>query len=177
MSRHTYSPIGQALRLAERDWRRERIRRGGLVAAFAAALILALTGCATGPIAGHPHLMREVLAPVDYTRTVVGWTLVIHPVQSHCVSKVANTHSMEPFIMGGDMALGEAPGPDTVYKPGMVVIYDRGDVHNVIHEVDAVSKDGKWLYIYGLNCPAADGWFSVSKVKFVIGRVVALSPR
>jgi hypothetical protein len=121
-----------------------------------------------------PLVTREVLPPAEYVNAVLrGGAVLKARGLKPVLSVVQDTHSMEPVIYGGDVALGWVARPDERYQVGMLVIYDRGDAPNVLHEVEAVSGDGKSVFMAGIHNDRSDGWFPVSKVKYIIGRVVA----
>lgn len=136
------------------------------LAVLLASVVVA--GCSTLPaiIAKAPH--RELVDLPGQTQLLAEWTTQA----DHEVGWADYTGSMEPLIKGWDTLLLERATPQTVYRPGMVVVFDRGDRPAVLHMVYGVKGDE--LIMIGANCPRTDGWFHRNKVAFVCRRVLAL---
>jgi hypothetical protein len=91
------------------------------------------------------------------------------------VSSVAGTGSMRPYIFGGEILLMERYAGQTI-EPGMLVVAPRWDaVRGVLHEVTEVSRHG-YVKTQGRNCTFADGWYRKERTKFVVRRVIRITP-
>ena len=99
------------------------------------------------------------------------------------VSGYQDTGSMRPFLCGGRELLAmEFCRPQTPLIPGQVVQFDRGDSPAVLHYIAAVSRDGRFLYLTGVNCRQSDGWFPRHRVAYIVREIITsqdalVSPR
>lgn len=130
----------------------------------------------------NPEVTREIVPSEDYFRGAVIWP---HEEPGRSVARVLETHSMEPFIMGGDLVLLEPYKGQPLHK-GMVIEVDERRMsnmgtdegwHHVLHMVADVSKDGKSVYMWGAHNLWPDGWFSVKHINSVAVRVITMKGR
>jgi hypothetical protein len=83
--------------------------------------------------------------------------------------------SMHPVLQGGRELLAlERCRAGTPLAPGQVVLYDRGDVRAVVHYIAAISRNGKQVYLTGVNCRNSDGWFSRDRIAWVVREIITL---
>ena len=84
-------------------------------------------------------------------------------------SEIAPTGSMAPLMDSRSVALFEVYTGQPLYV-GDWVVFDRGDVPNVLHRISEIKGD--YLYISGVNVPRSDGWFHKSRVKLRVAGVL-----
>jgi hypothetical protein len=70
---------------------------------------------------------------------------------------ITATSSMTPFLDSRSIALLEVYRPGDPIFVGDVICFDRGDVQNVLHRVEAVTATH--VYVSGWNNLWPDGWF------------------
>lgn len=152
---------------------RERARKRGLIRAivicailgFGAVALLFLCGCTV-----TPAVTREQLTPAEYGKALGDW---VDKDTSHLFMIMTATGSMLPLIGETDTPLAFKPTGKTVYRPGMIVRFDRGDCPRVLHMIDAVSSDNQFVHLTGINNLYSDGWFNRSKIDAVVVRVIS----
>jgi hypothetical protein len=89
------------------------------------------------------------------------------------ISAYQDTGSMRPFLSGGHERLVMEPcRPETPLAPGLMVQFNRGDVPAVLHYIAAISRNGRSLYLSGINNRSSDGWFPRSRVAFIVREII-----
>ena len=82
---------------------------------------------------------------------------------------VTPTGSMEPFINEHSIVLCQRYKGEILPK-GSVIVFDRGDTHNVLHVLVDENQDS--VYVSGYNNHNSDGWFPKTTIKgFLVGQL------
>jgi hypothetical protein len=84
-----------------------------------------------------------------------------------------DTGSMRPVLKGGrEIMAMERCRPDTPLGRGQMVQFNRGDKPAVLHYIADISRDGKSLYLSGVNNRYSDGWFPRTAVAYVVREII-----
>jgi hypothetical protein len=62
--------------------------------------------------------------------------------------------------------------PNTPLVRGQMVQFNRGDLPAVLHYIADISRDGKSLYLSGVNNRYSDGWFPRTAVAYVVREII-----
>lgn len=123
-------------------------------------------------------VLGVALPPVELmpqSRAIASNNEWLHRSEAHAVDTVAGTGSMRPYVWGGELLLMEAYVGQPI-ETGMLVVAPRWDVPGgVLHMVTEVSRHG-YVKTQGINCAVADGWYKVSRTKFIVRRVIKITP-
>jgi hypothetical protein len=123
----------------------------------ALAVVCALVGCSkfdprpTSAVATSDSVIADANAWVARAPAVREW----HP--------VSDTGSMEPFVTSNSIVLTEKVSPTGVLLDGEVLVFDRGDSHDVLHVM--THQSATQVFMSGYNNRRSDGWFPRSAVK------------
>lgn len=89
-------------------------------------------------------------------------------------------HSMEPVIKQGDTVLLVMCVAPSEVEVGQFAVVDERNAFDhmsgcgcVLHEVMEISRDGKFVRMEGIHNPTGDGWFPISRVRFIATRILA----
>jgi hypothetical protein len=83
-----------------------------------------------------------------------------------------DTKSMWPVLKGGKEQLAlERLQPHSPLAVGQIVLFNRGD-RMVVHYIAALSRDGTEAYLTGVNCRNSDGWFSRSRIVWIVREII-----
>jgi hypothetical protein len=133
----------------------------------ALSILCVLSGCS-------PNVAKEDRNPApssSYDKPTVladaGLWAVLRP--GRAISEIAPTGSMAPLMDSRSVALYEVYTGQTLYK-GDWIVFDRGDVPNVLHRIDDVTSTH--VHVAGVNNALPDGWFPFSKVKLRVAGVL-----
>ena len=169
--------VGYCLWLAERDARVERIGRYGIGLAFAVAVILAVTGCATSP--AGPYLAgsangSEAAFPAPHSlmgkaeaKTLAKlWTMGA-PGRAFC--EVEPTSSMVPTFDSHSVLLLEKVAPADL-RPNDIARYESPEHGNVTHRVVVVGAHG--FRPLGDNCVTPDGIIRFELLRYRVAGIL-----
>jgi hypothetical protein len=130
---------------------------------------LAQAGYKPGP--GWPEVTTPFYraeSPAEAAERLASWRA-----QNLVIRGYRDTGSMHPVLKGGREVMAmERCNADTPLAPGQMVEFNRGDLPAVFHYIADVSRDGKHLYISGLNNRYSDGWFHRDSVAYVVREII-----
>jgi hypothetical protein len=118
------------------------------------------------PEVSTPYFRAET--PAEAAARLASWRA-----QNLVIRGYRDTGSMRPVLKGGREVMAmERCTPDTPLEPGQMVEFNRGDLPAVLHYIADVSRDGKHLYISGVNNRRSDGWFHRDTVAYVVREII-----